>query len=100
NGTPRRVGQLLTPGKVLTQPAAPGNSQITIADANQPTRILYSRVIAVTGRDQFYLIRIEAATPQQGGTLRQQLPRLKLVPSDTAPIPRNPSGKQSPGKGA
>jgi hypothetical protein len=98
----RGTRQILMPGKFYTEAATPGNKQVIIADARQPTRILYNGAMAPAMNDQLFSIKEVLIAPKiQPGRQRQILPRVELEqiqalkpPAVKAPpAPRRPQGR-------
>jgi hypothetical protein len=98
--------QVVMPGKSYAELAVPGNKQIIIADARQPTRILFNDTIPVEVKDQYFAIQADApaAPANKQGSARQVLGPVKLVPIEApaksksgtgTPAPRRSQGRQS-----
>jgi hypothetical protein len=104
NNVPVRARtQILMPGKFYAEPATPGNKQVIIADARQPTRILYNGPLAPAMNDQFFSIKEALPLPNDKPAPRQRqaLPRVELERVESlkppagngAPPPRRPQGR-------
>jgi hypothetical protein len=87
--------QIVRPGQSYGEAALPGNKQILIADARQPTLPLCNETIAQAMGDQYFSIQVDMAPlPQnQFGGQVQALPRVKLVaiPPPVKPAARIPA---------
>jgi hypothetical protein len=100
NGTIRRGPvHVLHPGQVAWDLiAAPGNKLITIADAKQPTRMLFRDTVPCGSSDLFFSIQADAPplpnTDDSKAKTNRPLPRkVKLVP---AKPPTQPAGSGLP----
>jgi hypothetical protein len=84
---------ILQPGQAAADRIlVPGNKLIIVADAKQPTRILYRDTQLIGAGDFFF--GIEAEEPAKG-VKPGKITRVKLVPSSAAPVPMKPPAPPS-----
>jgi hypothetical protein len=88
------VNKTLRAGKVHTlQPGqvswdfiiAPGNKLVIIADAKQPTRILYRDTVPFMGKDLFYSIKPEAPAKNNAKAVPLTKVQIQQIPPPSPP---------------